>query len=105
MLGSFPPKEDKWSMRFFYPNWINDMWRIMGYIFYNDKEYFIVEENGKKQYRPLDRQNCIPADRYRSDWFQRTGSYWWCCHTGCGPHPAILPAVILRFPVRWAVGL
>ena len=28
MLGSFPPKQERWSMDFFYPNWINDMWRI-----------------------------------------------------------------------------
>ena len=27
MLGSFPPKKERWSMEFFYPNWINDMWR------------------------------------------------------------------------------
>ncbi|MBR6806209.1 MAG: hypothetical protein IKM47_06825 [Bacteroidaceae bacterium] len=42
MLGSFPPKEDKWSMRFFYPNWINDMWRIVGTIFYGNKHHFEV---------------------------------------------------------------
>ena len=48
MLGTFPPKSDKWSMDFFYPNWINDMWRIMGNIFYNDKDYFVIE--GQKQF-------------------------------------------------------
>lgn len=42
MLGSFPPKQERWSMDFFYPNWINDMWRIMGLIFYKDKHYFEV---------------------------------------------------------------
>ncbi|MCD7710585.1 MAG: uracil-DNA glycosylase family protein [Porphyromonadaceae bacterium] len=40
MLGSFPPKRERWSMDFFYPNWLNDMWRIMGLIFYEDKAYF-----------------------------------------------------------------
>ena len=40
MLGTFPPKSNRWSMEFFYPNKINDMWRIMGLIFYNDKNYF-----------------------------------------------------------------
>ena len=25
MLGSFPPPRSKWSMDFFYPNYINDM--------------------------------------------------------------------------------
>ena len=35
MLGSFPPKHERWSMEFFYPNWINDMWRIFGLIFFD----------------------------------------------------------------------
>jgi len=40
MLGSFPPKRERWSMDFFYPNFQNDMWRIMGYLFYGDREHF-----------------------------------------------------------------
>lgn len=40
MFGSFPPPRNKWSMEFFYPNWINDMWRIMGTIFYGDAHHF-----------------------------------------------------------------
>lgn len=47
MLGSFPPAKKRWSMNFFYPNWINDMWRIVGQIFYHDKEHFIIRnDNG-----------------------------------------------------------
>lgn len=42
MLGSFPPKRDRWSMDFFYPNYQNDMWRIMGHIFFNDRHHFEV---------------------------------------------------------------
>lgn len=30
-------------MDFFYPNRINDMWRIMGHIFFNDRHHFEVE--------------------------------------------------------------
>ena len=45
MLGTFPPKPERWSMNFFYPNKINDMWRIMGVIFYNDKNRFWDEKN------------------------------------------------------------
>ncbi len=37
MLGSFPPPANRWSMNFFYPNFINDMWRIFGLIFNCDK--------------------------------------------------------------------
>ena len=45
MLGSFPPQRKRWSMEFFYPNAQNDMWRIMGTIFYDNKHYFeIVSE-------------------------------------------------------------
>lgn len=39
-LGSFPPPQAKWSMEFFYPNWINDFWRIQGLIHFGDKGYF-----------------------------------------------------------------
>ena len=44
MCGTFPPKQDKWSMDFFYPNFQNDMWRIFGLIFFNDKEKFFNKE-------------------------------------------------------------
>lgn len=44
MLGTFPPKPERWSMEFFYPNKINDMWRIMGLIFYHDKNHFWLED-------------------------------------------------------------
>ncbi len=44
MLGTFPPKPERWSMEFYYPNKINDMWRIMGLIFYGDKNHFWIEE-------------------------------------------------------------
>lgn len=40
MLGSFPPPKERWCMEFFYPNPQNDMWRIMGQIFFDDKTYF-----------------------------------------------------------------
>lgn len=44
MLGTFPPKPERWSMEFYYPNKINDMWRIMGLIFFGDKAHFWIEE-------------------------------------------------------------
>lgn len=47
MLGAFPPKREKWSMDFFYPNFINDMWRIMGIILHDDKDYFVDVINKK----------------------------------------------------------
>ena len=41
-LGSFPPQEHRWCMPFYYPNWINDFWRIMGLIHFGDKNHFCV---------------------------------------------------------------
>lgn len=43
MLGSFPPQKKRWSIDFYYPNWNNDMWRIIGLLFFNDKTYFLNE--------------------------------------------------------------
>ena len=43
MLGSFPPKRVRWSMEFFYPNLQNDMWRIMGLLFFGDKAHFLAD--------------------------------------------------------------
>ncbi|MBF1605344.1 MAG: uracil-DNA glycosylase family protein, partial [Prevotella shahii] len=45
MLGSFPPSQKRWSMNFFYPNFINDMWRIFGLAFFDDKDHFVDEAN------------------------------------------------------------
>ena len=42
MLGSFPPSQNRWSMDFYYPNWQNDMWRILGIVFFHDKDYFTI---------------------------------------------------------------
>ena len=47
MCGTFPPKQEKWSMDFFYPNFQNDMWRIFGLIFFNDKDKFFNKEEKK----------------------------------------------------------
>lgn len=41
MLGSFPPQKKRWSMDFYYPNLNNDMWRIFGILFFEDKDYFL----------------------------------------------------------------
>ena len=41
MLGSFPPPQSRWKMDFYYPNYQNDMWRIFGLIFFEDKNYFL----------------------------------------------------------------
>lgn len=52
MLGTFPPAEKRWCMRFYYPNFMNDMWRIFGLCYFNDKNHFVIE--GEKRF-DLDR--------------------------------------------------
>lgn len=44
MLGTFPPAEKRWSMPFYYPNFTNDMWRIVGYCFFGDKQHFVADD-------------------------------------------------------------
>ena len=46
-LGSFPPPRARWSMEFFYPNWINDFWRIQGLIHFSDRTYFEKKDGSK----------------------------------------------------------
>lgn len=43
-LGSFPPQRKRWCIDFFYPNWINDHWRIQGQVFFGDKNHFVLEK-------------------------------------------------------------
>ena len=40
MMGTFPPAAEKRAMEFHYPNFQNDMWRVYGLIFFNDKDHF-----------------------------------------------------------------
>ncbi len=65
MLGSFPPAKKRWSMEFFYPNWINDMWRIWGLVFFGDREHFVAEDpKGNKEKRfEKDRCSAFAAER------------------------------------------
>ena len=59
-LGSFPPQPHRWSMPFYYPNWINDFWRIMGLIHFGDREHFCLA--GQKRFdEALIRQFCADA--------------------------------------------
>lgn len=41
MCGTFPPQKHRWSMNFYYPNFINDMWRIFGIIYFGDKDALV----------------------------------------------------------------
>jgi len=59
MLGSFPPKRERWSMEFFYPNWINDMWRLMGYLFFGDREHFVAADAAGRRAGRFDRERIV----------------------------------------------
>lgn len=47
-LGSFPPQPHRWSIPFYYPNWINDFWRILGLIHFCDRDHFCIP--GEKRF-------------------------------------------------------
>lgn len=49
MLGTFPPAPKRWCMEWYYPNYTNDMWRIVGLCFFGDKMHFVDEAH--KTYR------------------------------------------------------
>ena len=49
MLGSFPPPRERWKMDFYYPNFQNDMWRIFGWVFFDNRDYFV--ETGSKAFK------------------------------------------------------
>ncbi|MEG9482294.1 DNA glycosylase [Mannheimia sp. HC-2023] len=51
MMGTFPPTSEKRCMEFHYPNFQNDMWRIMGKVFFDDVDYFRV--NDEKRFDPI----------------------------------------------------
>lgn len=59
-LGSFPPPQAKWSMEWFYPNWINDFWRIQGLIHFGDKQHFEAQTQDATG-------TTIPAKRFDRD--------------------------------------
>lgn len=40
-LGSFPPQRKRWCIDFYYPNFINDHWRIEGEVFFGDRNHFV----------------------------------------------------------------
>lgn len=43
-LGSFPPQRKRWCMDFYYPNFINDHWRIEGEVFFADRNRFVLPD-------------------------------------------------------------
>ena len=48
-LGSFPPQRKRWCMDFYYPNFINDHWRIEGEVFFGDRNHFVNQ--GEKRFK------------------------------------------------------
>jgi len=46
VLGTFPPGVNRHAIDFYYPNPINDFWRIMGLIFFGDKMALFNQKTG-----------------------------------------------------------
>lgn len=61
MLGTFPPKPERWSMPFYYPNRINDFWRICGIVFYGNRDHFWNE--AERRFRQADIERMLTERR------------------------------------------
>jgi G:T/U-mismatch repair DNA glycosylase len=59
MLGSFPPKRERWKMEFFYPNLQNDMWRIFGLVFFGRADRFLTA--GGRSFREQELREFLAA--------------------------------------------
>lgn len=60
IMGTFPPQPHRWAMEFYYPNRTNDFWRIIGLIFYGDKD--ALYDTAAREFRlPLIKET---LDRY-----------------------------------------
>ena len=49
-LGSFPPQQKRWSMTFYYPNYTNDFWYMVGLLWFGDKRHFTIQEEKRFDY-------------------------------------------------------
>ena len=61
LLGTFPPKPERWSMPFYYPNRINDFWRICGMVFYGNRDHFWNE--AERRFRQADIERMLTERR------------------------------------------
>ena len=75
LMGTFPPRPEKHAMDFHYPNFNNDLWRVMGAVFFNDPAHFIA------------------ADRKR---FSAEAIKTFLRHQGIGLCPTVLKAIRLQ---------
>lgn len=98
MLGSFPPARSRWSMEFYYPNFQNDMWRVMGLVFTATVSGSSLRTDGistGKRWRRSVGSGESPFPILRPKWsgpaaMRRTGFLRWCvrstwpvCWKGC----------------------
>jgi len=68
-LGSFPPQRKRWCMEFYYPNFLNDHWRIEGEVFFGDRNHFVPD--GRKVF---DREAIIAFCREKGIAFYDTAT-------------------------------
>ena len=66
-LGSFPPQRKRWCIDFYYPNFINDHWRIEGQVFFGDRNHFVdlaekrFKDNASDKFLEVVEPTDIPA--------------------------------------------
>ena len=79
-LGSFPPQRKRWCMEFYYPNFINDHWRIEGEVFFGDRNRFVAtggtaeRESVRREGKAFDRTAIIAFCREKGIAFYDTAT-------------------------------
>jgi G:T/U-mismatch repair DNA glycosylase len=78
-LGSFPPQKKRWCMEFYYPNFINDHWRIEGEVFFGDRNHFVIEDeeldaSKRQKARRFDREAIVAFCREKGIAFYDTAT-------------------------------
>jgi len=66
-LGTFPAKPVRWSMHFYYPNFLNDFWRVMGLLFFSNATYFEIRDGKNRWNEEVIRQFCASEGLAFSD--------------------------------------
>ena len=111
ILGSFPPPRNKWSMEFFYPNFINDFWRICGLVFFSNKDHFIAQTPKTAPLKRFDRERIIAFCREKGIALYDTASAVKRLRGNASDNflevatPTDIPALLSRMPLCQAIAV
>ena len=85
MLGTFPPAPKRWCMDWYYPNYTNDMWRIVGLCFFGDTLHFVAD--ARKPYRLAELQSFLAEVGLAIYDRSEERRVWKACRSRWSPYP------------------